>query len=169
MKQSLINTDLVAHCLLQFLKDLGQQEGVEVAGALVWEARSFSFQYILRKFPESLPSPLSSRYSHLTSQFLQAWLPVHHWIQERLRTLCSQSICPPGASQCPLPAPSYSRTAPGTGTPRHSWLQTWDHATAEAGCTLQSTLTFLREVNSECVRRLLIHLQQETKHQSPKV
>ena len=139
MKQSLVNTDLVAHCLLQFLKDLGQQEGVEVAGALVWEARSFSFQYILRKFPESLPSPLSSRYSHLTSRFLQAWPPGHHWIQERLRTPCSQSVCPPRAGQCLRRAPFYSRTAPGTGIPPRSWLQTRDHATAEpaAPCGLR--------------------------------
>ena len=169
MKQSLINTDLVAHCLLQFLKNLVQQEGVEVAGALVWAVRSFSFQCILRKFPESPPSPPWSRYSHLTSRFLQAWLLVHHWIQELLRTLYSQSVRPPSASQCLLPAPFYSRTAPCTGTPRHSWLQTCDHATAEAGCTLQSNLTFLRKVNSESVLRFLIHVQQGIKDNSPKV
>lgn len=133
IKQSLINTDLVAHFLLQVLRNLVQQEAVEVAGALGSEARFFSFQYILHKFLESPLSPPWFHYSHLTSRFLQAWLPVHHWIQELLRTLYSQSICHPSVSQYLLLVPFYNHTVLYIGTPRHSCLQICDHATDESG------------------------------------
>lgn len=169
IKQSLVNTDLVAHCLLQFLKNLVRREGVEVAGALVSGARFFSFQYILRKFPESPPSPPSFHYSRLTSQSLQAWLPVRHRIQELPRTLYSQSICHPSASQYLLLVPFYNHRALCTGTPLHSCLQTCDHATDESGHTLQPNSTFLWKVKSESVLRFPICVQQRTKDNSPKV